>query len=98
MNRAVSTYSNSDREPIEGLSTLDTEVRKYKKKSVNRPSMEKGTASGVDTVVSGYRPDAGGYLAKLATKFKPTGANAIATMRTMGAPKPAGDPTQNWNS
>jgi len=106
VNRAVSTFNrdaldNRDAsDSNEGIPTLDAEVRRYKRKSVSRPSMEKGTAPGVDGAVGGYKPSDGGYLMGAARKTK----NAFDQVKTAATPKPPeppeppADPSQQWES
>jgi len=99
VNRAVSTFNRDASDSNEGM-TLDAEVRRYKRKSVNRPSMEKGTAPGVDGAVGGYKPSDGGYLMGAARKTK----NAFDQVKTAATPKPPeppeppADPSQQWES
>ena len=63
---------------------------------MNRPSMEKGTAPGVDGAVSGFRPDASGFGSIRRTAK--TGATGVKNLMARNKPAPAVDPTQNWNS
>ena len=95
MNRAVSTFNRDDPELV-GISPLDDQVRRYKRKSVNRPSMEKGTAPGVDGAVSGFRSEASGF-GSIRNAAK-TGATGVKNLMTRKKPPPAVDPTQDWSS
>jgi len=95
VNRAVSTFNRDASDSNEDIPTLDAEVRRYKRKSVNRPSMEKGTAPGVDGAVGGYRSTDGGFITGAARKTK----NAFDQVKTAATPKPPGDdPSQHWGS
>jgi hypothetical protein len=97
VNRAVSTFNRNASDSNKDIPTLDAEVRRYKRKSVNRPSMEKGTAPGVDGAVGGYKPSDGGYLTDAARKTKDA-FKQVKTAATPKPPEPPADPSQQWES
>jgi len=97
VNRAVSTFNRENSDSNGDIPTLDAEVRRYKRKSVNRPSMEKGTAPGVDGAVGGYKPSDAGFITGPASKVKNT-INQVRTAARPKLPEPPVDPSQQWDS